>query len=64
MMDDDVIVQMPTFMTPEMIEAVRSSPLCAVEDQDQWYIRLGWLICAYEAMVKSCLPPPTKEQAT
>lgn len=66
-----VTVSMPLHLTSEMINAVRTDPLCAVDDIGEWHTRLGWLICAYDAMVsaRQALPAidpsllPTKESA-
>jgi hypothetical protein len=53
MMGDPVTMQMPVQLTPEMIRAVRDDPLTSIEDKEQWYIRLGWLICAYDVLIET-----------
>ena len=44
---------MPMQLTPAMIEAIRNDPLTSVEDRDQWHIRLGWLVCVYEVLLRN-----------
>jgi hypothetical protein len=55
---DEVVVTMPLQLTREMIQAVRDNPTTKVEDLDEWYTRLGWLICAWDVLVEHRLPPP------
>lgn len=49
-------------ITPAMIKAVRQHPTTAVDDREEWYSRLGWLISAYDVLVSMHLldaPPST-----
>lgn len=48
-----VTIPMPLGLTPELIRAVREHPTTAIADQEQWYTRLGWLICAYDVLLES-----------
>jgi hypothetical protein len=55
--DDEVTVAMPLQLTPGMIQALRNDPLTSTEDKEMWHSRLGWLICAYEVLIKErCFP--------
>lgn len=47
----EVCISMPRELTAELIRAVRNNPLCECETKDEMHIRIGWLICAYDAMV-------------
>ena len=47
----EVTVQMPIMLNAELLRAVRTDPLCECEDKDEMNKRIGWLICAYDAMV-------------
>lgn len=51
-MTDEVTVNMPVSLTKELIDAVRNDPMTAIEDKDDWHAHLGWLVCAYDAMVR------------
>ncbi len=46
-----LVSMMPKRLTGDDIDAVRRDPLCAVEDKDEFNKRIGWLICAYDAIV-------------
>lgn len=48
---NDVCVLMPWRLSADDLDAVRNDPLCAVGDKDEMNKRIGWLICAYDAMV-------------
>lgn len=48
----EVKVEMPLALTPEMIKAVREHGDTSIEDKEEWYSRLGWLICAYDVLIK------------
>lgn len=50
---DDVRVSMPLTISSAMLEAVKRDPLTACDDLETWYARLGWLICAYEVLVRA-----------
>jgi hypothetical protein len=46
---------------------VRRDPLCATADPDELHTRIGWLICAYDAIVAARTPaledsPPTQNK--
>lgn len=47
----------PRQLTPEMIRAVRNSPLTNVADPDEWHVRLGWLICALDVIGETAKAP-------
>lgn len=51
-MSEQVFVQMPIHITNELINAVRHDHLCECADIDDWHRKLGWLICAYDAMIE------------
>jgi len=48
---DEVTVQMPLLLTGADLKAIRSDELSAVDDKDEMNMRLGWFICAYDAVV-------------
>lgn len=51
----DVTINMPPRLSANELDAVRRDPLCAVDDKDEMNKRLGWLVCAYDAIVKQRL---------
>jgi hypothetical protein len=51
-MSEPVTVQMPLELSRDLIDAIRRDPLTAIEDRDEWHARLGWLICAYEVILR------------
>jgi hypothetical protein len=46
-------VSMPARLTAEDLDVVRADPLCILDDQDEMNSRIGWLICAYDAIVSA-----------
>jgi len=42
---------MPYCLTAEDLVAVKCDPFCKIDDKDELYKRLGWLISAYDAIV-------------
>lgn len=54
-MTPEIKILMPAKITAELIEAVRKNDLCACTDKDEMNKRIGWLICAYDAMVESTM---------
>jgi len=50
---DEVRVEMPLHITHALIQAVRDDPLTACEDKDEMNTRIGWLVCAYDAMIEA-----------
>lgn len=50
--DETVYLRVPLHLTPELIAAVRHHPDTACETTDEWHKKLGWLICAYEAIAQ------------
>ena len=54
-MTPEIKILMPAKITAELIEAVRKNDLCACTDTDEMNKRMGWLICAYDAMVESTM---------
>lgn len=51
-MTKPVTIDMPLYLTTEMIEAVRTSSLTSIENAEDWYTRLGWLVCAYSVIIE------------
>jgi hypothetical protein len=51
-----VTVTMPLELTPEMMRAVRDDPTTKAEDWETWHQRLGWLLCAWDVMLKARPP--------
>lgn len=47
----EVKVAMPLHLTHDMIQAVRENDLTRCDDKDEMNKRIGWLICAYDAIV-------------
>ncbi len=39
-------------LTADDIRAVRAHPLCNFEDKDKMDAHIGWLICAYDAIIE------------
>ena len=52
-----VTIQMPLELSGDMLRAVRDDPTTSVEDREQWHTRLGWLLCAWDVLVKHRLTP-------
>ena len=50
--DTEVTVAMPLQLTPEMMRAVRDDALTKAASPEEWHARLGWLICAYEVLIR------------
>lgn len=69
-MDNELTVPvMPYCLTAEDLVAVKCDPFCKIDDKDELYTRLGWLISAYDAIVAERLktlnavsPAPTFEE--
>lgn len=51
--NSEICVSMPATITYALIQAVKADPLCSCEDKDEMNMRIGWLVCAYDAMVKA-----------
>lgn len=51
-MTNEVTVAMPLALTPEMLRAVKEHETTKTEDRDEWHRRLGWLLCAWDVLVK------------
>lgn len=49
---EEVSVLMPLRLSANELDAVRRDPLCSFCDMDEMNKRIGWLICAYDAIVK------------
>lgn len=47
----EVTVMMPLQLTPEMIRAVRYDESTSCGSLEEWHVRLGWLICAWDVLV-------------
>lgn len=52
-MAEPVRVLMPLELSREMIDAVKNDPLTSIDNRDEWHTRLGWLICAYEVLIRT-----------
>lgn len=48
---DEIMVQLPLQLTSSDLRAIREDGLCECSDKDEMYKRLGWFICAYDAVV-------------
>lgn len=48
----EAFVRMPDFPEPAMLRAVRMHYTTACDDKDEEHRRIGWLICAYDVMIK------------
>lgn len=48
----EVTVAMPRKITAELIEAVKNDPLTQYDDKDRMNLLIGWLVCAYDVMIK------------
>lgn len=49
---EEVTVSMPLHITHDLIQAVRNNELTMCDDKDEMNTRIGWLICAYDAMIE------------
>jgi len=47
----EVNVSMPLVLTGDYLKVIRANDLCSVEDKDEMNKRLGWFVCAYDAIV-------------
>jgi hypothetical protein len=43
----------PKHLPPEIVEALRNDPMTSIEDREQWHIRLGWLVCAWDVIFRT-----------
>ena len=57
---NEVTLSLPLRLGYREFQAVRNDPLCTCEDKDEMNVRIGWLICAYEAIVNSKLTQELK----
>ena len=53
-----VTVTVSLELTAQQIVAVREDPTTKAEDWETWHTRLGWLICAWDVLVRA-RPPVT-----
>lgn len=37
-------------LTPEVLRALRADPTTAIEDDDEWHRRVGWLVCVLDVI--------------
>ena len=56
----EVTVPMPLLVTSDLLTAVRLDELTICEDKDEMNKRIGWLICAYDVMVREQLKKATQ----
>lgn len=63
-MSKPIAVLMPLNMTSEMMRAVRDHPFTKCETLEEWYAKLGWLICAYDVLIDHRIPPHMAEGVT
>lgn len=47
-----VTVTLPLELTRDMLNAVREHPTTKMENWEDWYARLGWLICAWDVILE------------
>jgi hypothetical protein len=57
-MSQPIYRTVPQILTAEMIQALREHPTTSVEDKEDWYTRLGWLICAWDVLLDAAPPTP------
>lgn len=60
---NDVTCTMPITLTPEMIRVIRNHPTTSIDDKEEWYTRLGWLLCAYDVLVELRLESATEAES-
>jgi hypothetical protein len=60
---EEVTVSMPLHLTHDLIKAVRNNDLTKCENKDEMNTRIGWLICAYDAMVEQRTKTPNANAA-
>ena len=48
---------MPRTLTPDMICAIRDDPTTSIADRDAWYARIGWMLCAWDVLVRHRIFP-------
>lgn len=48
----EITVKLPATLTRDMICAVRDDPTTKAEDWETWQARLGWLVCAWEVLLR------------
>jgi len=48
-MDEKIL--MPVTLSTKMIRAIREHDTTNTEDMEEWYRRLGWLLCAWDICV-------------
>lgn len=51
-----VTITMPLELSSAMLHAVRDDPTTKTEDRETWHARLGWLLCAWDVLVKASPP--------
>jgi hypothetical protein len=47
----EILVSVPLQLSAQMIDALRRDPRTSVEDKETWYVRLGWLTCAWDVLL-------------
>ena len=60
----EVTITMPLTLTPEMIRAVRDDPTTCTASHEAWHARLGWLLCAWDVLVRHRRMPDIRLDAT
>jgi hypothetical protein len=48
----EVTVILPSKLTSDLLHALRKDDLTACEDKDEMNKRIGWLICAYDVLIR------------
>lgn len=51
---------MPLALTGEMLRAVRTHETTKVEDREQEFVRIGWLMCVWDVLVQHRRDPFSK----
>lgn len=56
-MTDEVTASLPAKLNSDLLHAVRNDELTACEDKDEMNKRIGWLICAYDVLIREYNKP-------
>lgn len=58
-MMSEVTVTMPLKLNSHLLNAVRNDELTSCVDKDEINKRIGWLVCAYDVLVKEYISNPS-----
>lgn len=61
-MENEATVEMPVTLTREMLRALQENDLTRIDDREERYLRIGWLVCAWDVLIeqRTGLPPNDK----